>query len=264
MNIGETKRDGLPDCGRGDGDFVRLLQDRHRLSRPAMNSENAPIETKATTVFGFQCAEGILMVGDRRATAGNLIVTESVDKIIEIDEETLLAIAGVPATAFEMARVLQSSFDYFRRSQLRSMSLEGKVRALALLLKENLPMTLQGVGVVVPLFAGLNRKRLPEIYFYDALGAQFRGASYAASGSGSETVKSLMSFNGKFGGTPMKSMNLGQSVQFGLQMLQVAADLDSATGGIDPSNGRFATVKLLSANGIQSIGVADQLNFWAL
>ena len=86
------------------------------------------------------------MAGDRRATAGNVIVTDRVEKIIEIDSTSLLAIAGVPATAFEMARVLQTSFEYYRRSQLQPLSLPARVRALARLLRENLPMTMQGIG----------------------------------------------------------------------------------------------------------------------
>ncbi len=108
-------------------------------------------------MFAFHFAEGVLMAGDRRATAGNVIVTDRVDKVIEIDATSLLAIAGVPATAFEMARVLQTSFEYYRRSQLQPLSLPAKVRALARLLRENLPMTMQGVGVVAPLFAGLDQ-----------------------------------------------------------------------------------------------------------
>ena len=144
------------------------------------------MQTQATTVFAFHYADGVLMAGDRRATAGNVIVTDRVEKIIEVDSTSLLAVAGVPATAFEMARVLQTSFEYYRRSQLQPLSLPARVRALARLLRDNLPMTMQGIGVVVPLFAGVDHGASPpqaRIYFYDPLGAQFQAASsaYAAS-----------------------------------------------------------------------------------
>ena len=66
-----------------------------------------------------------------------------------------MAIAGVPATAFEMARTLQTTFEYYRRSQLQPMSLPAKLRALSKLLRDNLPATLQGVGAASPLFAGV-------------------------------------------------------------------------------------------------------------
>src|SRR5947199_1084848 len=158
------------------GDFLSLL-DEHKLSgRRIEGAAGAPVQTQATTVFAFHFAEGVLMAGDRRATAGNIIVTDRVDKVIEIDATSLLAIAGVPATAFEMARVLQTSFEYYRRSQLQPLSLPAKVRALARLLRENLPMTMQGIGVVMPVFAGVDQTvspPAPQIYFYDPLGAHF-------------------------------------------------------------------------------------------
>ena len=159
------------------GDFLSLLAGRNLTVAATSSSAAAPTQTQATTVFGFHYADGILMAGDRRATAGNIIVTDRVEKIIEIDPTSVLAIAGVPATAFEMARVLQTSFEYYRRSQLQPLSLPARVRALARLLRENLPMTMQGIGVVVPLFAGVDTTvspAKPQIYFYDPLGLSFR------------------------------------------------------------------------------------------
>src|SRR5437588_6739203 len=159
------------------GDFLSLLAAHKLAPWRGETSPAAPVQTQATTVFAFHYGEGVLMAGDRRATAGNVIVTDRVDKVIEIDAHSLLAIAGVPATAFEMARVLPTSVEYYPRSQLQPLSLPAKVRALARLLRENLPMTMQGVGVVAPLFAGLDTQAnppVPLIFFYDPLGAQFQ------------------------------------------------------------------------------------------
>ena len=131
------------------------------------------------SITGFGQPHAAVVLAD-----SNIIVTDRVDKVIEIDATSLLAIAGVPATAFEMARVLQTSFEYYRRSQLQTLSLPAKVRALARLLRDNLPMAMQGVGVVVPLFAGLDQSvtpARPQIFFYDPLGAQFQAVDYAAS-----------------------------------------------------------------------------------
>src|SRR5271155_1924157 len=204
------------------GDFLSLLAE-HRLQPGASSaSAGAPGQTQATTVFGFHYAEGILMAGDRRATAGNVIVTDRVEKIIEIDSSSVLAIAGVPATAFEMARVLQTSFEYYRRSQLQPLSLPARVRALARLLRENLPMTMQGIGIVVPLFAGVDHSispPKPQIFFYDPLGAQFQAVGYAASGSGSGTIRSILSYQEQYGQPRPSQMNLPEAVRFASNLL---------------------------------------------
>jgi proteasome beta subunit len=247
------------------GDFLGLLEESRIPPLRPPGGDRAPAETQATTVFAFHFAGGVLMAGDRRATAGNVIVTDRVDKIIEIDPTSLLAIAGVPATAFEMARVLQTSFEYYRRSQLQPLSLAAKVRALARLLRDNLPMTMQGVGIVVPLFAGLDAPASgtprPSIFFYDPLGAQFLAVGFAASGSGAAVVRSLLSFQERYGAPKPREMGVAEAVRFALRLLITAAEFDSATGGVDPSNGYFATIRLLQAEGVTTVSEADQEKF---
>src|SRR6266705_619167 len=147
------------------GDFLSLLARHHAAPLGTVVAPDAPVQTQGTTVFAFHFADGILMGGDRRATAGNIIVTDRIDKVLELDATSLLAIAGVPATAFEMARVLQTSFEYYRRSQLQALSLPARVRALARLLRENIPMTMQGIGVVMPLFAGIDQSLSQAVQF---------------------------------------------------------------------------------------------------
>jgi hypothetical protein len=110
---------------------------------------------RVTTVFAFHCVEGVIIGGDHRATAGHTIFSDKTEKILELDSHSLMAIAGVPAMAFEMARTLQTAFEFYRRSQLQAMSLPAKIRALSRLLRENLPATLQGVGAVSPVFVGV-------------------------------------------------------------------------------------------------------------
>jgi len=243
------------------GDFLSLLAQAHGAILPPTVPTGAPVQTQATTVFAFHCAAGVLVAGDRRATAGNQIVTDRVEKVLELDPTSLLAIAGVPAMAFEMARVLQTSFEYYRRSQLQTLSLAAKVRALARLLRENLPMTLQGVGVVVPLFAGVDTAAAPpapHIYFYDPLGAQFHAVNFAASGSGATTIRSILSFQDRYGQPRPPQMTRPQAVQFALQLLSVAAEFDSATGGVDPQTQSYATLKLLTPAGIQTVADSEQ------
>lgn len=246
------------------GDFLSLLAAQKLTPWRVDVSPAAPVQTQATTVFAFHFADGVLMAGDRRATAGNIIVTDRVDKVIEIDATSLLAIAGVPATAFEMARVLQTSFEYYRRSQLQPLSLPAKVRALARLLRENLPMTMQGVGIVAPLFAGLDHSftpAKPQIYFYDPLGAQFQAVDHVASGSGSGTIRSIMSFQEQYGTPPPSKMNLKQAVQFALRLLMVASEFDSATGGVNPETQTFATIRVLRSTGVEAVTDEQQSAF---
>jgi proteasome beta subunit len=245
------------------GDFLALLEKGPVVPASAAGAGPAPLE--ATTVFAFHCAEGVLIAGDHRATAGNIIFSDRTEKILELDSHSLMAIAGVPATAFEMARTLQTAFEFYRRSQLQPMTLPAKLRALSKLLRDNLPATLQGVGAVAPIFAGVENRQpqaKPLIFFYDPLGAQFEAAAFAGSGSGSGAIKSVLHYLENWGHPRPAELPLAQAVVLANRLLITAAEFDSATGGVHPEEQEFATIKLLSPQGSRTITGQEQTRFW--
>ena len=108
----------------------------------------------------------------------------------------------------------------------------------------------------MPLFAGVDQTvspPQPQIYFYDPLGAQFHAVGYAASGSGSGTIRSILSFQDRYGQPRPTEMNLQQAVQFALRLLMIASEFDSATGGVNPQADTFATIKVLRGSGVEAI-----------
>jgi len=246
-----------------NGDFLALLPKTPFPQLGAPLQPPPPLE--ATTVFAFHCAEGVIIAGDHRATAGNIVFSDKTEKILELDSHCLMAIAGVPATAFEMARTLQTSFEFYRRSQLQAMSLPAKIRALSQLLRNNLSATIQGFGIVAPIFAGVETSEpnaIPQIYFYDPLGAQFEAANYAGSGSGSGSIKAVLSFLEKWGSPRPAEMSVEQACNLANRLLITAAEFDTATGGVHPEKKSFATIKLVSPAGIRSISQDEQEQFW--
>src|SRR5215475_6811288 len=193
-----------PNFSGGSEDFPAVLRRKGLLQVAPEQTVAAGghpfVPTESTTILAFKFSGGVLVAGDRRATAANTIVYDRADKVLEIDRHSLMAIAGVPATAWEMARVLEHSFQFYRRSQLQEMSLEGKVRALSKLLRDNLSFVLQGVGVVVPIFSAYDPgAQVSRLYFYDAMGAQFEATDFAATGSGSPAVRSVLYYENTWG-----------------------------------------------------------------
>lgn len=238
----------------GFGDFSELLA-RYGCCQPTAPTTNGPLlQTQATTILAFKFSEGVLVAGDRRATAGNLVVYDQADKVLEIDSHSLMAIAGVPATAWEMARMLQHSFQFYRRTQLQDMSMDGKVRALSKLLRDNLGFVMQGVGVVVPIFAAFDAcSEAARLYFYDAMGAQFEAADYAATGSGSAAVRSLLYYENNWGKKNLRNFDQTEAVTLALRSLDTAAESDTATGGVDRHGKVYPIVKIVSHAGVTTL-----------
>jgi proteasome beta subunit len=252
-----------------DGDFPGVLKAygyeiASRLAavgpKFADEAHKGAIATEGTTVLAIKYKDGVLVAGDRRATAGNLVMYDRAEKLINIDPNSILAIAGVPAVAFEIARVLEHSFKYYQRSQLQDMSTAGKVRSLSKLLKENLPLTLQGVGMVVPIFATYeqgNGKDGGKVFFYDAMGAQFEGVDYAGSGSGSLAVRSVLHYLNTWGEKPLAKYNESEAVVTALRLLNTAADSDTATSGYNPKSNIVPILRVITQDGIREISESE-------
>ena len=235
------------------GDFFGLLEKSgyrwHAKTDPSQ-AKNGFTVTHGTTVLAFHFKDGVIVAGDRRATAGNSIMYEECDKVIPIDDYTLMAIAGVPATAFEMARVLTHNFEYYRRSQMQTMSVEGKIRALSKLLKENVGMAVQGLGVVSPIFATYDLKlKKAAIHFFDMLGADFKISTHTATGSGSPTIRGILEHEDIWGEKPLVERSEKNAVSLAIRLLYTAAQFDSATGKARPEDDIFPTVALVTKAG---------------
>lgn len=241
------------------GDFFQLLKEQgYQFGALSQGSANRSVPeseiTRGTTILAMKYQDGVLVAGDRRATAGNMVMYDRTDKVLELDRHSVMAIAGVPATAYEMARVLEHSFKYYRRTQLQELSFEGKLRAVAKLLKENVAAALAGTGAVAPLFAGYDiDQEAAKIYFYDILGAEFEGAEYAVSGSGSPVIRGILHYLTTWGPTPLNVQSEEEAVVRALRLLTSAAEFDSATGGVNREASLYPVMKLITKTGVVTI-----------
>ncbi len=236
------------------GDFYELLKAQgYTFGNPAAPGLGQEMTT-ATTILAFKYRDGVLVAGDRRATAGNMVMYDRTDKVLEIDRHSVMAIAGVPATAYEMVRVLEHSFKYYRRTQLQELSFEGKLRAVSKLLKENVAAALAGTGAVAPIFAGYDvGQATAKIYFYDILGAEFEGVDYAVSGSGSPTIRGILHYVNTWGERPLIALEEEQATIQALRLLTSAAEFDSATGGVNREASVYPVIKLITEGGVRAL-----------
>lgn len=233
------------------GDFYALLQAYQertgsRLplwSNPPSIPHEPPREVHGTTVIALKFRGGVLNVGDRRATAANAVMYDRADKIIPLDDHTLIAVAGAYGRAMEVVRYLRHAFKYYARSQLQPMSLDGKLQEVSRALSANLPNALSGIGVFVPILSAYDPATdSGRIFFYDVSGARFETQEYGSAGSGSERIRGVFDYITKTKGA-FSERPLEEVLEEALLMLDIASDLDSATGGIDKvlPTARYAT-----------------------
>src|SRR5207237_397585 len=161
-----------PGAGAGP-DFAELLR-RLRLEPVAVEHADPALQiTHGTTIVALRYTEGVVMAGDRRATAGSSIAHRAMEKVYPADRHSGVAIAGAAGFALDMVRLFQLQLEHYEKVEGMALSLEGKANQLAQMVRQNLPSAMQGL-VVVPLFAGYDlRRRQGRIFTYDVTGGRY-------------------------------------------------------------------------------------------
>jgi proteasome beta subunit len=196
-----------------------------------------------TTIIAAECDGGAVMVGDRRATAGNMISYRYFDKVFGTDEFSCVGIAGVAGIGIDLVRLFQVELEHYEKLEGRMLSLEGKANRLAGLVRSNLGGAMQGL-VAVPLLAGYDEDmKQGRIFSFDVAGGKYEERRFASIGSGSIFARGALKKLYREG------MSMEDVVLALMQSLYDAADDDSATGGPDMSRRIYPVVATVSADG---------------
>src|SRR3954462_3631125 len=221
--------------------FVELLRQVSPAAiPPVVQATGTPFDiTHATTVVAIRSADGVVMAGDRRATAGVAIANRRIEKVYAADELSGVAIAGAAGPAVEMVRLFQVQLQHYEKVEGEQLSLEGKANQLAQMVRANLPAAMQGF-VVVPLFAGFdNRRRVGRVFSFDAAGGKYEEADYQANGSGGVHARNWIKAGGPEG------LRADDAIELAIRSLFAAADEDVATGGPDLVRGIYPVVAVI-------------------
>jgi proteasome beta subunit len=207
-----------------------------------------------TTIVAATFADGVVMAGDRRATAGNLIAQRDIEKVFAADDYSLVGIAGVAGLAIEIVRLYQVELEHYEKIEGTQLTLDGKANRLATMIRGNLGEAMAGLAVV-PLFAGFdidaaaagNTDGAGRIFSFDVTGGRYPEQYYHSVGSGSLFARGALKKLWR------PAMDRAAAIRVVVESLYDAADDDSATGGPDITRGIYPVVRLATAAGTERV-----------
>jgi proteasome beta subunit len=210
-----------------------------------------PYLPHGTTIVAARFDGGVVMAGDRRSTAGNMIAQRDIEKVFRSDDFSCVGIAGVAGIGLELVRLFQLELEHYEKLEGRTLSLEGKANRLSAFVRGNMSAALQGL-VVVPLFAGYDEDAgRGRIFSYDVAGGRYEERPYHSIGSGSIFAK------GSLKKLYTESLSDREVILACMQALYDAADDDSATGGPDVARQIYPVVAMITADGFRRLSDAE-------
>jgi proteasome beta subunit len=248
-----TGRIELPGSGTPFGaspSFTELLRREQPASLPSALTDSGIAGlglAQATTVLGFKYPDGIVMAGDRRATAGYTIADAKMRKVFAADDFSAIAIAGTAGQAVEVVKLFQLELEHYEKITGDRLSLEGKANRLAQMIRGNFPLAMQGL-VVVPLFGGFDeRQGEGRIFYYDAIGGRWEEDDYQTTGSGGQSARNSLKKRWRAG------LSRDDAIRVAVEALIDAAEDDVATGGPDVARRIFPVVMTVTRSGAEDM-----------
>lgn len=194
-----------------------------------------------TSILGIVCKDGIIMAADRRATAGNLVVSKNTQKAVQINDYLVTSGTGM-ASDIDMLKKIVAA-------ELRLKELKSKQRPTV---KEaaNLISTIAYRSIRTPtmipfiagtLVAGFNEDGSLELYTIEPAGAVAKVEDYDANfGSGMPFILGLLERRYK------KDISVKDAVELAVEAIKSSTQRDVGSGsGID--------VFTITKSGIQQV-----------
>lgn len=231
------------DPGSNFNEFIKKMG-----YQPSYSMPGGAIEVPhGTTCIALRFADGVLIAGDRRATMGSLIANRDMEKVVQTDEFSAVAIAGAAGRAMEMIKIFALSLEHYEKIEGRRLSLEGKANQLSSMVRDNMAAAMSGLRVL-PLFAGFDEHDSQgRIWSYDGSGGRFEEQEYAAIGSGSDYAGTVVKVGWK------SDLSESSAVHLACRALWEAAEADSATGGPDGLRNIYPIVAVITKDGWRRI-----------
>jgi proteasome beta subunit len=232
-----------------------LLPGRAPAVSPAADSPALRDLPHATTIVAAECHQGVVLAGDRRATAGSMIAKRDVEKVFRSDEFSAIGYAGTGSVGIEFVRLFQVELEHYEKMEGHPLSLEGKANRLAWMIRGNLGAAMQGL-IVVPLFIGYDEDAgRGRIFSYDVAGGPYEEQRFHSIGSGSVFAR------GSLKKLFADDMPVRDAVLACVQALYDAADDDSATGGPDLTRRIFPVIATVTADGFRKLSEAESAEY---
>ncbi|XP_065332451.1 proteasome subunit beta type-5-like [Cloeon dipterum] len=173
-----------------------------------------------TTTLGFKYQGGVVLAVDSRATGGNFIGSQSMKKIVEINDYLLGTLAGGAADCVYWDRVLAKQCRLYELRNGERISV-----AAASKLMSNMVYNYKGMGLSMGMMICGWDKKGPGLYYVDSEGTRTEGKVFSV-GSGSVYAFGVLDSGYRW------DLSNEEAYELGRRSIYHATHRDAMSGGI--------------------------------
>ena len=182
-----------------------------------------------TSLVGIVCKDGIIMGGDRRVTAGTIVMSKNEQKVQKINDYLVLSWTGGAADAFLSAKVIAAELRLKELKTKSRPSVKEAAHLLAMMTYRNIRTPTMIPNIVGTLIAGVDEDGKTSLYTIEPAGGVYPVKEYDANfSSGMPYILGLLERQYR------KDMSVKEGVELAKECLKSSTQRDVSSGnGID-------------------------------
>jgi proteasome beta subunit len=194
-----------------------------------------------TSIVGIVCKDGVVMAGDRRATAGNLIMSKDEQKVKILNEYIVISGTGGAADIFLSEKIIAAELKLKQLKTKERPTIKEAANLIGLMIYRSIRTPSMIPHIVGLLVGGVNEDGTTELYSIEPAGGVNLIKEYDANfSSGMPFMLGLLERQYK------KNISVKEAVELAKECIKSSTQRDSGSGnGID--------IVTITKDGIQQV-----------
>lgn len=182
-----------------------------------------------TTILGIICKNGVVMASDRRATAGNLVLSKNTKKAVKINDYLVMSGTGNASDIEMQKKIIAAQLKLKELKSKKRPTVKEAANLIGMLTYQNIRQPTMIPSIVGTLVAGFNEDGTTELYTIEPAGTAMKVDDYDANfGSGMPFVLGLLERQYK------EDMTVEEAVELAIEAIKSSTQRDIGSGcGID-------------------------------
>ena len=178
-----------------------------------------------TSILGIVCKDGVIMAGDRRATAGNLVLSKNTQKVVQVNDYLVTSGTGVASDIDMLQKIISAELKLKHLRSKTRPTVEEAANLIGNIAYRNIRQFSTLPFIAGTLVAGFNESGSFELYSVEPAGGVMKVDDYDANfSSGMPFILGLLERQYK------KDLSLKEGVQLALEAIKSSTQRDSASG----------------------------------
>ncbi len=194
-----------------------------------MKDINESVLRSNTSLVAIVCRDGVIIGGDRRATAGNIVMSKDSLKVVKVNDYVVTAGTGLASDIDLSQKVIAAELRLIELKTKSRPSVKEAANLIGMMIYRNIRNPSMIQSIVGMLVAGFNEDGTTELYTIEPAGGVYKVNDYDANfSSGMPYILGLLERTYK------KDLSVKEGIELAKECLKASTQRDIGSGnGID-------------------------------